>query len=74
MLGDDFDNLRAENRQALLHEGASGTSVSAYVEIILDNSDERIHLESGDVTIRRQIGAKKDEYFINLKKVVKVSI
>ena len=72
VLGDDNENMRAESRQALLHEGASGAAVSAFVEIVFDNSDERLPYEAGDVTIRRQIGAKKDEYFINMKKVQKV--
>jgi len=72
VLGESHDP-RASSRQALLHDGDGGEQiVSAYVEITLDNSDERLPVESNEVTIRRQVGAKKDEYFVNMKKSQKV--
>lgn len=43
--------------------------MTAFVEIVFDNSDGRLPLESSAVTIRRQISTKKDEYFVNSKKV-----
>ena len=68
MLGESHDP-RASSRQALLHDGDGGEQlVSAYVEITLDNTDERLPVDSNEVTIRRQVGAKKDEYFVNMKK------
>jgi chromosome segregation ATPase len=42
VLSDLFHNLRAEDRQALLHEGAGHQVLSAFVEIVFDNSDNRI--------------------------------
>lgn len=42
VLSDEFTHLRPEQRQALLHEGTGTRVLSAYVEIIFDNSDNRI--------------------------------
>ncbi|KAF5286913.1 hypothetical protein FQA39_LY00446 [Lamprigera yunnana] len=69
VLSDEFSHLRPEQRQALLHEGTGPRVVSAYVEIIFDNSDGRVPIEHEEVLLRRVIGAKKDQYFLN-KKVV----
>jgi structural maintenance of chromosome 3 (chondroitin sulfate proteoglycan 6) len=41
VLGDIFTNLRADERQQLLHEGAGLAVMTAYVELIFDNSDNR---------------------------------
>eukprot|EP01046_Picozoa_sp_COSAG06_P022569 COSAG06_NODE_1757_length_8456_cov_13.708867_3_plen_153_part_00 len=41
VLGDIFTNLRAEERQQLLHEGAGLAVMTAYVEVIFDNGDNR---------------------------------
>ncbi|KAJ3646857.1 hypothetical protein Zmor_024423 [Zophobas morio] len=69
VLSDEFSHLRPEQRQALLHEGTGPRVVSAYVEIIFDNSDARVPIEHEEIYLRRVIGAKKDQYFLN-KKVV----
>ncbi|KAL0244946.1 hypothetical protein GEMRC1_009026 [Eukaryota sp. GEM-RC1] len=66
VLSDHFSNLSIEERQRLLHEGA-GTVLSAYVEIIFDNTDGRIPVDSDEVIIRRTIGAKKDEWSLSRK-------
>ncbi|KAG6486834.1 hypothetical protein ZIOFF_055414 [Zingiber officinale] len=42
VLSDLFQNLRSDDRHALLHEGAGHQVVSAFVEIVFDNSDNRI--------------------------------
>ena len=42
VLSDEFSHLRPEQRQALLHEGTGPRVISAFVEIIFDNSDNRI--------------------------------
>lgn len=42
VLSDEFNHLRAEQRQALLHEGTGPRVISAFVEIIFDNADGRI--------------------------------
>ncbi|GLV31613.1 Structural maintenance of chromosomes 3 [Carabus blaptoides fortunei] len=69
VLSDEFSHLRPEQRQALLHEGTGPRVVSAFVEIIFDNSDARVPIDREEVFLRRVIGAKKDQYFLN-KKVV----
>ena len=42
VLSDEFSHLRPDQRQALLHEGTGPRVISAYVEIIFDNSDGRL--------------------------------
>eukprot|EP01104_Vermistella_antarctica_P010638 TRINITY_DN2847_c1_g2_i3.p1 TRINITY_DN2847_c1_g2~~TRINITY_DN2847_c1_g2_i3.p1 ORF type:complete len:870 (-),score=309.49 TRINITY_DN2847_c1_g2_i3:51-2660(-) len=75
VLSDQFTSLRADERQTLLHESSDSTSVmSAYVEIYFDNSDNRFPIEKDEVVIRRQIGLKKDEYFLDRKHVNKNDI
>ncbi|XP_050090503.1 structural maintenance of chromosomes protein 3-like [Anopheles aquasalis] len=69
VLSDEFTHLRPEQRQALLHEGTGPRAMSAYVEIIFDNSDSRVPIDKEEIFLRRVIGAKKDQYFLN-KKVV----
>merc|ERR1712228_1343 len=41
--------------------------VSASVEIIFDNEDGRFPINESLISIKRVIGAKKDEYFVNQK-------
>ncbi|XP_055593678.1 structural maintenance of chromosomes protein 3 isoform X2 [Uranotaenia lowii] len=69
VLSDEFTHLRPEQRQSLLHEGTGARAMSAYVEIIFDNSDNRVPIDKDEIFLRRVIGAKKDQYFLN-KKVV----
>ncbi|XP_017774625.1 PREDICTED: structural maintenance of chromosomes protein 3-like [Nicrophorus vespilloides] len=69
VLSDEFSHLRPEERQSMLHEGTGPRSVHAYVEIIFDNSDNRVPIDQDEIFLRRVIGAKKDQYFLN-KKVV----
>lgn len=42
VLSDEFSNLSADGRYNLMHEGINSRSLNAYVEIIFDNSDNRI--------------------------------
>ncbi|CAK9192066.1 unnamed protein product [Sphagnum troendelagicum] len=74
VLSDLFHNLRAEDRQALLHEGAGHQVLSAFVEIVFDNSDNRIPVDREEVRLRRTIGAKKDEYFLDKKHITKTEV
>jgi len=53
----------------LLHEGSGPKVMSGFVEIIFDNSDGRLPIEKEEVAIKRAIGMKKDQYFLD-KKVV----
>merc|ERR1711972_429297 len=52
-----------------LHEGTGPRVISAYVEIIFDNSDGRLPIDKEEVFLRRVIGSKKDNYFLNKKMV-----
>jgi len=69
VLSDEYSHLRPEQRQALLHEGTGPRVISAYVEIIFDNSDGRLPVDKDEVYLRRVIGSKKDNYFLNKKMV-----
>ncbi|XP_070540446.1 structural maintenance of chromosomes protein 3-like [Ptychodera flava] len=74
VLSDEFSNLRPEQRQALLHEGTGPRVISAFVEIVFDNSDNRLPIDKEEVTLRRVIGSKKDQYFLDKKMVTKTDI
>ncbi|XP_055713737.1 structural maintenance of chromosomes protein 3 isoform X2 [Phlebotomus papatasi] len=74
VLSDEFTHLRPEQRQGLLHEGTGARVMSAYVEIIFDNSDNRVPIEKEEICLRRVIGAKKDQYFLNKKVVPRTEV
>ncbi|XP_071947976.1 structural maintenance of chromosomes protein 3-like [Antedon mediterranea] len=74
VLSDEFSNLRPEQRQSLLHEGTGPRVISAYVEIVFDNSDNRLPIDKDEVTLRRVIGSKKDQYFLDKKMVTKTDV
>ncbi|WPH03250.1 Hypothetical protein R9X50_00612700 [Acrodontium crateriforme] len=71
VLGDSYTQMGREERQGLLHEGAGSAVMSAYVEVIFDNSDSRFPTDTAEVTLRRTIGQKKDEYSLNRKNTTK---
>ena len=49
--------------------------MNAFVEIVFDNSDHRFSLENSDeVVIRRTVGNKKDEFFLQHKRTTKSEI
>lgn len=74
VLSDLFQNLRSEDRNALLHEGAGHQVLSAFVEIVFDNSDNRIPVDKEEVRLRRTVGLKKDEYFLDGKHITKTEV
>ncbi|XP_073271974.1 structural maintenance of chromosomes protein 3 [Primulina huaijiensis] len=74
VISDLFHNLRSEERQALLHEGAGHQLLSAFVEIVFDNTDNRIPVDKEEVRLRRTIGVKKDEYFLDGKHITKTEV
>eukprot|EP00178_Gracilaria_changii_P021232 TRINITY_DN631_c0_g1_i1.p1 TRINITY_DN631_c0_g1~~TRINITY_DN631_c0_g1_i1.p1 ORF type:complete len:1210 (+),score=239.86 TRINITY_DN631_c0_g1_i1:8592-12221(+) len=74
VLSDTFSNLRAEERVALLHEGAGASVLSAYVEMTFDNSDGRLPIDKDEVLLRRMIGLKKDEYTLDWKNVSRTEV
>ena len=44
VLGDAYSNMTREERQSLLHEG-QGSVISAFVEILFDNQDNRFPVQ-----------------------------
>ncbi|KAK5722050.1 Structural maintenance of chromosomes protein 3 [Elasticomyces elasticus] len=59
--------MSREERGWLLHEGAGSAVMSAYMEVIFDNADQRFPTDTPEVILRRTIGQKKDEYSLNRK-------
>lgn len=74
VLSDQYGQLGREERHALLHEGAGSAVMSAYVEVIFDNSDGRFPTDTPEVILRRTIGQKKDEYSLNRKNTTKTEV
>ena len=74
LLAPRFANLRQEERQHLLHEGAGQNVMSAFVELIFDNSDGRLAVDGDEVVLRRTVGLKKDEFFLNMRRVNKSEV
>ena len=74
VLGDAYTQLSKEERAALLHEGSGSAVMSAYVEIIFDNTDDRFRTGRPELILRRSIGVKKDEYSIDRKSSTKTEV
>lgn len=74
VLSDTYSSLRAEDRVALLHEGAGASVLSAYVEIVFDNSHGRLPFDRDEVALRRMIGLKKDEFLLDRKNVTRSEV
>lgn len=76
VLSDAYTSMSREERQALLHDSSSSTSttLSAFVEIVFDNSDNRFPTNGDEVILRRTIGLKKDEYSIDRKSASKADV
>ncbi|KAL3919423.1 MAG: hypothetical protein SGILL_003759, partial [Bacillariaceae sp.] len=75
LLAPRFATLRSDERQALLHEGSGSAAVNAFVEVVFDNSDNRFSMENSDeVVLRRTIGTKKDEFFLQRKRATKQEV
>jgi len=69
-----FSQLNHKERGDLLHEGAGQQAMTAHVQIVFDNGERRFPLDSDEVVLRRTIGLKKDEYFLNNKHVTKSDV
>ncbi|KAL9576485.1 MAG: hypothetical protein Q9212_007058, partial [Teloschistes hypoglaucus] len=74
VLSDAYTQMGREERGALLHEGAGAAVMSAFVEIIFDNSDDRFPTGKNEVILRRTIGMKKDEYSLDRKNATKTDV
>ena len=48
--------------------------MSAYVELVIDNSDGRLPVDRDEVRLRRAIGLKKDEFYLDKKHMTKNEI
>ena len=57
-----------------LQEGTGSAVMSAYVEIIFDNTDQRFPSGKDELVLRRTIGMKKDEYSIDRKNATKLEV
>jgi structural maintenance of chromosome 3 (chondroitin sulfate proteoglycan 6) len=55
-------------------EGSGSAVMSAYVEIIFDNSDDRFPTGKEELILRRTIGLKKDEYSLDRKNATKADV
>lgn len=73
VLSDAYTHMNREERQGLIHEG-SGTVMSAYVEIVFDNTDGRFPINKPEIAIRRTIGLKKDDYALDAKATTRADI
>ncbi|KAJ2918709.1 hypothetical protein MD484_g1714, partial [Candolleomyces efflorescens] len=72
--GKSFKSLQYK-RVSLLHEGVSdAATLSAFVEIVFDNSDNRFPTGHDEVVLRRTIGLKKDEYSLDRKSASKADV
>lgn len=74
VLSDAYTQMGREERQALLHEGSGSAVMSAYVEIIFDNTDGRFPTGKDELILRRTIGMKKDEYSLDRKNATKTDV
>ncbi|KAK2969893.1 hypothetical protein RJ640_015461 [Escallonia rubra] len=54
--------------------GTGHRVLSAFVEIVFDNSDNRIPVDKEEVRLRRTVGLKKDEYFLDGKHITKTEV
>ncbi|KAJ2929838.1 hypothetical protein H1R20_g7273, partial [Candolleomyces eurysporus] len=75
VLSDAYTSMSREERVSLLHEGVSdAATLSAFVEIVFDNSDNRFPTGHDEVVLRRTIGLKKDEYSLDRKSASKADV
>ncbi|KAJ1569824.1 Structural maintenance of chromosomes protein 3, partial [Nowakowskiella sp. JEL0078] len=72
VLSDAYATLTREERLSLLHEAQA--TISAYVQIDFDNSDNRFPNGKESVSLRRSIGLKKDEYSLDKKTITKTEL
>ena len=62
------------NSECCVQEGAGHAVMSAYVELVFDNSDGRLPVDRDEVRLRRTIGLKKDEYYLDKKHMTKTEV
>ena len=68
LLSEDYTNLTAQERSSMLSQSSSGQRIlSAFVEIVFDNTSRRLDVNKDEIVLRRTIGAKKDQYHLDGK-------
>ncbi|KAM7528438.1 hypothetical protein LguiB_031848 [Lonicera macranthoides] len=50
-------------------EGAGRQLLTAFVEIVFDNSEQRIPIAKEELRLRRTISLKRDEYFLDGRQI-----
>lgn len=75
VLSDEYAHLKEEQRLSLLHESTGPKVAHARVEITFDNSEKRLMaFDNAEVKIVRQVGKKKDQYYIDNKMVPRAEV
>ncbi|CAO4369584.1 unnamed protein product [Caenorhabditis nigoni] len=75
VLSDEYAHLKEEQRLGLLHESTGPKVAHARVEITFDNSERRLMaFDNSEVKIVRQVGKKKDQYYIDNKMVPRAEV
>lgn len=75
VLSDEYAHLKEEQRLGLLHESTGPKVAHARVEITFDNSEKRLMaFDNAEVKIVRQVGKKKDQYYIDNKMVPRAEV
>lgn len=70
VLSDEYAHLKEDQRLGLLHESTGPKVAHARVEITFDNTEKRLMaFDNSEVKIVRQVGKKKDQYYIDNKMV-----
>lgn len=80
VLTDHYSTLRRDERQGLIYQG-SGSVMSASVEIVFSDIEENFILppgvklrSNGEVSIRRTVGLKKDDFQVNDRNVTRAEV
>ena len=68
------NQMPAEERRRLLHEGVGHAVSSAFVEIHFDNTDGSLPVERSEVAVKRVVNLRKDEYFVDGKRATKTEV
>lgn len=74
VISDKYGTLRVETRKSLLHEGSGPAVLTAFVELVFENSDRRMPIDRDEIRVRRTIGVKKDDYSLDGKNVTRTEI
>ncbi|CAB0034623.1 unnamed protein product [Trichogramma brassicae] len=71
LLNNELFHLSDIQKQGFLFDSSSKKVITASVEIIFDNSDHSLPFDKDEVSLRRVIGLKKDQYFLNRKLITR---